>query len=107
MTRRSMAAVCLPFLLACAKKSKPEPSFDFGEPKQRYMMRGEVLRLRPESRIAVVRHEEIKGWMEAMTMDFPVPDAAQYAKLREGAKIRATVLVNDLNFWLSDIEVEP
>lgn len=80
---------------------------DFGEPKNRYSLRGQVLRLRPANRIAVIKHERIEGWMEAMTMDFPVPDPEQYARLREGQTIRATVLVNDLSYWLSDIQVEP
>jgi protein SCO1/2 len=92
-------------LAACAP-AKREPSFNYGEPKQRYAMRGEVLRLRPENRVAVIRHEKIEGWMEAMTMEFPVPDPAQYAKLREGSKIRATVFVNDLYFWLAEITLE-
>ncbi len=99
--------VLLPVIAAgCAKKSR-EPGFDFGEPKKQYAMRGEVLRLRAGNRIAVVKHEKIEGWMEAMTMDFPVPDAAEYDKLREGQRIRATVQVNDLHYWMTNIQVEP
>lgn len=99
--------VCLPVALAACGGKRREPGFDFGEAKTRYPMRGEVLRLRAENRIAVVKHEKIDGWMEAMTMEFPVPDAAEYAKLREGRTIRATVQVNDLHYWLTNIVVEP
>lgn len=105
MTRAQFLVGAALGLASCAPK-KREPSFDYGEPKQKFTMRGEVLRLRPENRVAVIKHEKIEGWMEAMTMEFPVPDAAEYAKLREGATIRATVLVNDLYFWLADITVE-
>jgi Cu/Ag efflux protein CusF len=106
MTRRILAAAALLGLLACAPAQR-EPAFDFGEAKEKYPMRGEVLRLRPENRVAVIKHEDIDGWMKAMTMDFPVPDAAEYAKLKEGMTIRATVLRNDLYYWLVDIQPEP
>jgi Cu/Ag efflux protein CusF len=106
MNRRLFIATSALGAFACAP-SKREPEFDFGEAKEKYPMRGEVLRLRPENRVAVIRHEDIEGWMKAMTMDFPVPDAAEYAKLKEGMTIRATVLRNDLNYWLTDIQPEP
>lgn len=98
--------MCVPLLAIGACAQKREPSFDFGEPKSRYALRGEVLSLRPANRIAVIKHEKIEGWMDAMTMDFPVPDAEQYALLKERMKIRATVQVNDAYFWLTDIQVE-
>lgn len=91
---------------ACACAPRKDPKFDYGEAKQRYPLRGVVLRLRPSDRIAVVRHEKIEGWMEAMTMEFPVPDAAEFAKLKEGATVRSTVCVNDMYYWLTSITLE-
>ena len=55
---------------------------------------------------AVIKHDTIEGWMEAMTMEFPVRDKAEFAKLGEGKRIRATVHVQDLDYWLSDIQAE-
>lgn len=104
MRRRQWLALIPLFALACG--TRREPRFDYGEPKQRYQLRGKVLRLRPEARIASIDHEKIDGWMEAMTMEFPIPREADFAKLKEGAVIRATVNVNDLNYWLTDIVVE-
>jgi Cu/Ag efflux protein CusF len=92
------------FLAGCGG-AKREAKYDYGEAKNTYKLRGEVLRLKPD-RIATIKHEKIEGWMEAMTMDFPVPDAAEWAKLKEGANIRATVLTNDLHYWLTGIQVE-
>ena len=106
MFRRFFLAAALLGAFACTPAQR-EPAFDFGEPQHKYPMRGEVLRLRPENRIAVIKHEDIDGWMKAMTMDFPVPDPAEFAKLKEGATIRATVLRNDLPYWLIDIQPEP
>lgn len=102
-TRRSWLAGLLFFTAACSQRAV---SYDYGEPKNRYKIHGQIVRLRPENRIAVVKHEKIEGWMEAMTMEFPVPDAAEYAKLKQGSWIRATVCVNDLYFWLTDIVIE-
>jgi Cu/Ag efflux protein CusF len=44
--------------------------------------------------------------MEAMTMEFPVREKAEFAKLAQGQRIRATVNVQDLDYWLTDIQPE-
>ncbi len=101
MTRRAILTVAA-FLAGCAPRK--EPGFDYGEAKQRYAMNGEVLRLTPDTRVAVIKHEKIEGWMEAMTMEFPVPSPEEFAKLKEGMTITATVEVNDLHYWLTGIK---
>ena len=97
MRRRSVLTAPLLFV-ACSQPRKPEA------PIKRYPLRGEVKRLEPERMVAVIRHEAIEGWMEAMTMEFPVRDKAEFAKLREGEHIRATVEVQELDYWLTAIE---
>jgi Cu/Ag efflux protein CusF len=54
--------------------------------------------------VAVIKHEVVDGWMEAMTMEFPVRDEAEFSKLAEGKRIKATVEVQDLDYWLTSIE---
>ncbi|MBI4892778.1 MAG: copper-binding protein [Acidobacteria bacterium] len=102
MKRRTWLAGAILGAAACSKR----PEFDYGEPKKRYQISGVVLRLRPEARVAVVQHEKIEGWMEAMTMEFPVPEPAEFAKLKEQTRFHATVCVNDLYYWLTGIIVE-
>jgi protein SCO1 len=75
------------------------------EPLRLYRLKGKVIRLVPENRLAAIQHEEIKGWMEAMTMEFPVPDASAFAKLEPGLEIEATVNVRGLDYWLTGIRV--
>ena len=75
------------------------------EPIKQYRLKGKVVRLVPEHRLAAIQHEEIKGWMEAMTMEFPVPDASEFAKLKPGLEIEATVNVQGLDYWLTGIRV--
>jgi Cu/Ag efflux protein CusF len=45
--------------------------------------------------------------MEAMTMDFPIRDAAEFSKLSVGDRIEATVFVEDVGFALAEIRVAP
>jgi protein SCO1/2 len=106
MTRRDWlqsAALLCTVSTSCARS---EHAYDYGEAKQRYKLHGKILRLRPENRIAIIQHEKIEGWMEAMTMDFPVPSLAEYSRLKEGMVIRATVNVNESYFWLSEVVIE-
>lgn len=94
--RRAIILFPLAMLLSCSA----------AKPVRRYSLHGEVLRLQPASQTAVIRHEKIDGWMEAMTMEFPVRDKAEFARLAEGKRIRATVLVQELDYWLADIRPE-
>jgi len=101
MRRRTVLLLAAALAGCTAKK---DPAFDYGAAEKKFPMRGEVLRLKPEMRVAVVKHENIEGWMEAMTMDFPVPSPEEFAKLKEGMKITATVEMNDLHYWLTNIQ---
>jgi Cu/Ag efflux protein CusF len=100
MTRRAWVAAVT--LAGCGKKN-PKTE-DFGPPKNKYPIRGVVLRLRPAEGIAVIKHEKIEGWMEAMTMEFRVPEEKEFAKLREGAVVEGTVHTNDSFFWLAEVK---
>jgi Cu/Ag efflux protein CusF len=43
--------------------------------------------------------------MEAMTMEYPVKPDAEFAKLKTGAHIKATVVVEDVKYYVTEIEV--
>lgn len=66
-------------------------------------MKGEVIRMDPQVRTAVIKHEKIEGWMEAMTMEFPVRDAEEFKKLEAGKHITATVFVTEDDYWIGKI----
>ncbi len=86
-------------LVGCAKPA---------EELRRYPVRGVVKALQPADRIAVVRHETIPGFMESMTMEFPVKNPEEFARLQVGQQIHATLCQtrNGLEFWLEGIVVE-
>jgi protein SCO1/2 len=54
-------------------------------------------------RIATIRHGKIDGWMEAMTMDFPIRDGEELDKLQAGNHIAGTVYVDGVTFSLGDV----
>ena len=60
------------------------------------------------SKTATIKHDKIGDWMDAMTMEFPVRDAVEFAKLRSGEKITATVHTrpDTFEYWITDIRPE-
>lgn len=58
---------------------------------ERYALTGEILRLETERKVLIVRHDEIKGYMPAMTMEFLVSDG-DFALARPGQRIRADMI---------------
>ena len=69
------------------------------------MMQGQIKSLDPAAKTANIDAGKIEGWMEAMTMEYPVKPDAEFAKLHVGDKIQATVVVNDLKYYVTDVKV--
>ncbi len=100
------AAALLALALACSSGKPARGEAPESRAKTEvYHLRGEVVRVSPEEGLAVIRHEDIPGWMKAMTMEFPVKDREALEKLRPGMRIEAKVHVKDLDFWLTDIRI--
>jgi protein SCO1/2 len=58
---------------------------------ERHAITGEVLRVEAERKVLIVKHDEIKGYMPAMTMEFLVSDG-DLALARPGQRIRADMI---------------
>lgn len=76
-------------------------------PEKRYPMEGEVIALDPSAKIATVKARKIEGWMEAMTMEFPVRPEGEFAELRVGMHIKGTVVVQGYQYYVTGIEPVP
>jgi len=89
-------------LWSCARTPVAAP----GETKY-YKLRGTIMRLDKDNRVATIKHEKIEGWMEAMTMDFPVREPTEFTRLVVGAEVTARVCQTpaDFQFWIDQIEV--
>ena len=80
------------FVAGCSKPaSATDPKAAVAGQQERYPLTGEVLRIEPERKVLVVHHDEIKGYMPAMTMEFVV-SAGDLAVAKVGQRIRAEMV---------------
>ena len=97
--RRVAAAallVSLTLLYGCATKPADE---------QRYELKGKVLSVDRAKKEVALDHEEVKGYMAAMRMDFPVRDAEALKVLEAGDQVQASLVVTDDEYWLDNLVI--
>ena len=87
------AALTLAGLVACSQAA----------PTKEYTLKGQILDLKPERREVLVKHEDIPGFMPAMTMPYTVADASILAGRQPGDLITATLVVGETEAHLSTI----
>ena len=95
MNRRTLL-LGVGLLAGCAKKAKPA--------EKRYTLTGDIIGLNGDSRIAIIKGDKIEGWMDAMTMEYPVKDKSEFSKLTVGERIQATVFVSDAGYSIGEIK---
>ncbi|HKA01509.1 MAG TPA: copper-binding protein [Candidatus Solibacter sp.] len=78
-----------------------------GHKARRLPMHGVVKALDATTRTAVIDAGKIDDWMEAMAMEYAVKPDAEFQKLHVGDKIEATVVVEDVKYYVTDIKVVP
>ena len=69
-----------------------------------YKLRGKVVSTNASTSQVTLNHEAIPGYMEAMTMQFPIKDAAEFGALQIGNCIEGTVFVQPNSIWVGDIK---
>ena len=97
-------------VVGCSKSSPsaPQNAAKVENKEPRYPLTGEILRVDQERKVLVVKHEEIKGFMPAMTMEF-LASAGDLALAQPGQKIRAEMVSgaeNEYrleNIWPNDV----
>jgi protein SCO1/2 len=78
---------------ACA--GAPEP--------RRYEVRGQILGVDPQKQEVLMRHEDIEGFMPAMTMPYRVQDPALLEGKQPGDLVTATLIVEEVSGYLSTL----
>ena len=91
------------FLTACQKSSVERPSSD----AKRYPFTGKVISVDRAAKKANIEHNDIPGYMPAMSMDFPIRADWVWDDLKPGSEIRAELVVDNPNgqFWLENIGI--
>lgn len=73
---------------------------------KRYELNGKVISVDKPARKAKIEHDEIKGYMPAMTMDFSIKEVWVVRELEPGDKIAADLVVNkDADYYLENVKI--
>ncbi|MCI0666046.1 MAG: copper-binding protein [Acidobacteria bacterium] len=100
-----LSLVLLTYILgvsACSRAPRTEqPTI------RRYELKGRVESLDFEGKHVTIAHENIKDYMDAMTMSFAVKDESILRKLKSGDRLQATLVYDSSTnlSWLEDIKV--
>jgi len=75
-----------------------------GSNDREYTLQGQILSIEPDHMQANIKHEEIKGFMAAMTMPYKVRDAKEFAALKPGDLINSTLVVVSNDAYLKNVK---
>jgi protein SCO1/2 len=104
MTKRRILSLALlaPLALAACRREAPAPGG-----AARYPLKGKVVEVDAANRRVTIAHQDIPGFMPAMTMPFALleKDAALLQGVFPGDEITATLVVPDSRYWLEDVVV--
>jgi protein SCO1/2 len=85
-------------LIACQSKT-PVPQ------GKRYDLKGTIVSIDKANQSATISHEEVKDFMDAMTMPFKLKDAWPLDVMKPGDEVQAALVVTDDAAWLEDVVV--
>ena len=87
-------AICLCFGASCNRNKANE---------RRYELKGKVVNVEKDKRLVTISHEDVKGFMPAMTMPFTVPSESDLQILAPDDLVTATLVVDGSHSWLEDL----
>jgi len=87
----------LPVLVTLAACSRTAP------PSRQFELTGQILEIKPERQEVLLKHDDIKGFMPAMTMPYKVQDSSLLAGKQPGDLVRATLVVGEAEAHLSSM----
>src|SRR5579863_4138167 len=85
-------------LTGCDQKAAPPVATT-----QVFTVKGDIKELEPDGKTALIRHEAIPGYMQAMTMPFEVRDTNLLRGLKAGDVISFQLAVAPTEGWIQDI----
>ncbi len=68
--------------------------------EKRYPLKGKIVAIDQIDHTATIAHEDIVGYMPAMTMPFKIKNDADLAMLKPGDQVTGTLVVDDLSSWV-------
>lgn len=104
MKRGALFIVGVLFLFACTEE-KPKPLSEPGE--KLYTVRGTILSRNTADNTLRLDHEDIPGFMAAMTMDYSVRGVDVKTLPEDKKRIEGKLHVTDRAYWITDIKQIP
>jgi len=90
----ALLLICVCVATSCRRNRASERRFD---------LKGTVVAVERERSLVTISHEDIKGYMPAMTMPFTVPNEADLQILAPNDQVTATLVVDGTHLWLEDL----
>ncbi|MEO6035120.1 MAG: SCO family protein [Verrucomicrobiota bacterium] len=75
-----------------------------GTNQQIYEAKGVVKEIKPDGKSALIQHEEIKGYMAAMTMEFETKNTNELRGLKPGDAISFRMIVTGDDGWIDQVK---
>jgi len=94
------------FAAACSAPVKEAPKASSNA--KHYDFKGKVVSVDKANKTASIDHEEIPGYMDAMTMDFPIKEDWIWEDLVPGVDVQADLVVDntaDPSYWLEKVVI--
>jgi len=101
MNSRAVVAILLfmSFSISCGRNEPKEPDV------RTFTVKGEVAAIDPARETVTIAHEEIQGFMMAMTMPFKVRDRSLLAGVDVGDSVVGTLNVSKTESWIGTLKV--
>lgn len=103
----AMVVLLSSLLAACAESKASVSSPPTDSEVQRYALKGQVVAANVKHHKVVIAHEDIPGYMEAMTMPFTLLDEQVLRVLKRGDRVQATLMFESQTnrTWLENFVV--
>src|SRR5215470_7179418 len=96
---KAVTFICLAIALSTSCNKAPT------EAAKRYHLKGKVVSIDKQAKMANIDSEAIPGFMDAMTMPYTVKPESELEQLKPGDAITANVVVQDESAWLEKVVV--
>jgi protein SCO1 len=103
------AAVLLSATVSCTQENSVaantagSPPATAGTNQHTYQVKGVIKELKPDGKTVEIRHEEVLGYMPAMTMPFEARDPKELKGLQAGDTVSFRMTVTDTDGWIDQI----
>jgi len=110
MIGRSTLGFLVAALLVCGcgadqkQEARPAATPDSGTNTQVFQVKGVVVELKPGAREIRIKHEDIPGYMDAMTMWFDVKSTNELSGVLVGDAVAFRMTVTDKDGWIDQVK---